>query len=721
MTRRELTTRLPLLGLLLAAGITGILLAANAGGAGAGLLAAVAVASAVALVVRSAPASVDAHALTSLFDGALLILPGALTVYFAFDSGGYFPASPAFVAIVLLVVLVLRVTLVEEPFAGFSPRVAIAGAALAGFAVWVLASAIWSNADARALVEFDRAFMYLLILVLFGSLARSSTRLRWMAGSVAAGVVVVAVAALATRLAPDHFHTAATSIGSGLAYPLTYSNALGILCVLGGILALYFTTSTREPLPARVAGAAALPVLATAVYLTLSRGPVAAAFIGLGAYLLIGRPRGLLPALIAVVPTSVIAVASAYHHPVLTQRNPSTDALASAGHDVALVVALCAAGAGLLRLLAAPLDSAIASFSLPPRTRRPVIAAAWAAGVLVVVAVALAAHAPSRLSDQYHRFVDTAEAGPGQDVRASVFNPDSRGLIDNWSVALKAFGDRPFDGQGAGTYEVYWYEHRPAKQAGYPVTDGHSLYLETLGELGIVGFLLLATVVVSILAALLRIRRRRNHTLYAALFAVALAWAVHAGVDWDWEMPAVTAGVIALGAAAMAAHRREESRNWPSQSVRVTIGVLLLAGLAAPVLLFSSQRQLDDSLDAVRAGNCRVAMDRADASIRTLSSRPDPYEALAICDQRLGRTRFGVLAMQRAVARDPDNWRYHYELAVLQGGVSINPRPELVTAHRLNPTSVEVNTLLADLPEGSGANWEIELQAPPGASPVVQR
>jgi hypothetical protein len=718
LIRRDLTTRLPVLGLLLAAGLTGIFVAGRAGGAGAAVLAAVALSSAVALVWRVTPASVDALALSSVFDGALLLLPAALTVYFSFDRGGYYSDSPALAAIVLVVILVLRVTLVEEPFAGFSPRVAIAAACLGGFALWVLASAIWSHANSRALVEFDRAFAYLLIVVLFGSIARSSTRLRWMAGSVGLGVLVVVVAALATRLAPDHFQTSLPSIGSGLAYPLGYSNALGILCVLGGILALYFTTSTREPLAARVAGAAALPILTAAVYLTLSRGPVAAAAVGIAAYLLIGRPRGLLPALVAVVPTSAIAVASAYQHPVLTARNPAQDALASSGHKVALVIALCAAAAAVLRLVTAPLDQRLARFALPARSRRPVVAGAWIVATLVAVAVALAAHAPSRISDQYHKFVDTAEAGPRDDVRASVFNPDNRGLIDNWSVALKAFANRPFSGQGAGTYEVYWYEHRPAKQAGYNVTDGHSLYVEVLGELGIVGFLLIVTVVGSILLALLRIRRRRNHTLYAALFAVALAWAVHAGIDWDWEMPAVTAAVIAFGAAAMAARREDAMGGAPAQSVRVTTGVLLLAGLVAPVLLFASQRQLDDAQAALRAGKCPAAVDRAQASIKTLSIRPEPYEVLALCQQKAGRTRFGVLAMERAVARDPDNWRYHYELAVLQGGVSINPRPELETAHRLNPQSSEVNTLLADIPKGSGANWEIELAPPAGASAV---
>ena len=60
---------------------------------------------------------------------ALLSLPAALTAYFAFNSGGFHPGPPAYAAIVLCVVLLLRVALAGNPFEGFSVPLAVAIAA----------------------------------------------------------------------------------------------------------------------------------------------------------------------------------------------------------------------------------------------------------------------------------------------------------------------------------------------------------------------------------------------------------------------------------------------------------------------------------------------------------------------------------------------------------------------------------------------------------------
>lgn len=708
-----MTARLPAFGVLLVAGVAGVYGAYRAGGAAAGLLAAAALACAGALLMRTEPASVEGASVSRLFDGALLALPGILTVYLSFESGAYFPETPALAAIMLAVVLVLRITLVDEPFAGFSWPLAAAVAGLGLYSLWILTSALWSDAPARSLIEFDRALGYLLLLVLFGSVPRTAQRLRWMAAGLALGVVAVAAAALATRLFPDVFPTAPNLGDEQLSYPLTYSNALGLLCVLGGVLCLYFATSARAGRTARAGAAAALPILATAIYLTLSRGPVAAAAVGLVVFAVLGRPRGLLPGVIATVPLSIVAVVSAYRHELLTTADPPAAAAAAQGHEVALVVVLCALGAAALRLLLTPLDDRLERFSLAPARRRPVIATGWAVIVVGVTALALATGIPGRIADQYDRFVETAEAGPNEDIRASVFDPSNRGLLDNWSVALRAFRDEPVHGQGAGTYELYWNRERPANQVSYNLNDAHSLYLEALGELGAVGFLLLVVFLGAILASLAPLRRGRTRSLYAALFATALAWAVHAGVEWDWEMPAVTAWLFAFGGAGLATHARSASRASPRQGVRVAVALLVLVAAIAPGLVVASQRQLDDGIDALRAGNCGKAIDRSAAAIASLEIRPEPYEVIAYCQARRGNHRLATQAMDRAVDRDPDNWRYRYGRAVLRGGAGLDPRPDLLTARALNPHQPEVNELLATIEKGTAVAWE------PTLTPVV--
>jgi hypothetical protein len=114
---------------------------------------------------------------------------------------------------------------------------------LALFVVWAMLSGEWSDSPARALVESDRALLYLLMLVFIGLHARAPGRLgallRWVALAIAAASAI----ALLTRLLPTTFPTTAGVNNERLQFPLTYWNAMGMFCALGVILATHFTAS----------------------------------------------------------------------------------------------------------------------------------------------------------------------------------------------------------------------------------------------------------------------------------------------------------------------------------------------------------------------------------------------------------------------------------------------------------------------------------------------
>jgi hypothetical protein len=78
--------------------------------------------------------------------------------------------------------------------------------------------------------------------------------------------------------------------------------------------------------------------------------------------------------------------------------------------------------------------------------------------------------------------------------------------------------------------------------------DAHSLYLETLAELGLVGLGLLA---LALAPPLLAAFRGASGGAGAAAAGGYVAFLFHAGVDWDWEMPAVTVAGLLCGAAAL--------------------------------------------------------------------------------------------------------------------------------------------------------------------------
>jgi hypothetical protein len=125
---------------------------------------------------------------------ARLTLPGLATAWLAFRAGGFFPGQVGLVGTILCLALVGRITLARRPFEGFSPALALGFGALAGFAVWILASAAWSHAPARALAEFDRALLYALVLVLTGSAAARVGDLAMLLRFTAAAFTAMALA-----------------------------------------------------------------------------------------------------------------------------------------------------------------------------------------------------------------------------------------------------------------------------------------------------------------------------------------------------------------------------------------------------------------------------------------------------------------------------------------------------------------------------------------------
>ena len=112
-----------------------------------------------ALPASRRPASYDARmpVLGRLAGGGLSLLPGALTVYISFNGGGFFVGTPALIAVVVAVLLILWLLLAPDPFATVNRRLALAVGALGLFALWTLISSGWSHSPGRALIAFDRA------------------------------------------------------------------------------------------------------------------------------------------------------------------------------------------------------------------------------------------------------------------------------------------------------------------------------------------------------------------------------------------------------------------------------------------------------------------------------------------------------------------------------------------------------------------------------------
>lgn len=614
----------------------------------------------------------------------IALLPGALTIYLGFDGGGYFPPATGVGCAVLAIVLVLRLTLAERPLEGFGLAAGLVTAAIALFAVWSLVSTAWSDSPARAVGEFDRALLYMLMLALVATLPRTTQTARTMLLGIVGAMTFVCLGGLLTRVLPDVFPIAPNVLDQRLSYPITYWNGVGLLAALAIVFCTHFTCSTREHVVLRVAAAALLPLLAATLYFTFSRASIVVMIVGVVGYLVLARPRGFLPALVAVLPTTAIAVIWSYNAEHLARPDPTTGAAVDEGVEVFIVLVLCSIAAGAVRYALMGFDSRIATIHVPRDTRNRVVAIA-AGVVLVSVGTAwIALDVNDRISRQYERFREGDVIRQSEDARQRLTDVSNNGRIAHWDEALNAFGDNPLKGTGAGTYELTWAEHRSTD---FTVRDGHSLYLETLSELGVVGGVLLMLTLGGILVALAWRTRGRQRALWAAMFTGGCVWALHAAQDWVWELPAVTAWLFAAGGIALARPpgAPETRLVAPPRLARVIAALVVLALAVTPVLNGVADSRLRDSVTAFKNGDCQTAIDRALSATSALGARPEPYAILGFCDVRLGKPELAERMMRNAIDRDPNSWVYHYGLALVLASNGEDPRPEIAIARRLNP------------------------------------
>jgi len=488
------------------------------------------------------PAAVSAAAVA-----AALGVVGGL----AFDAGGYFPTGYLEGGAVALAALgaLLAVHL---------PRYALSTHALAGLgalsllAAWTGLSAAWSPAPDAALADLQRDLLYVALFGL-GLVAVGSGRHAVAIGRVVLAVIVVIVGAgLLSRFAPGIVHGDAgtssppTLTNNRLAYPLSYWNAYGALAAIGVVLAAGMGSDPRAPVAVRALCAAAVVPLAVAVYLSLSRGTWLALMVGAVVLVALGAHRGSLLVTVAIAGTAAtLAVVAA-------PRGIAADA----GYLGQLALLTGAAGAAIA-VVAAGRASPLIMQALR-RVFRPLLAVTGALALAVAfVGYVVKADAVEGRSDRALRSASHFVSRQWQDfLRPTTGVQEGRARLtsakgtrsDLYRVAFDGFEANPLRGDGAGGFTVRWMAHRRVYEA---VRNAHSLELETLGELGAVGGLLLLGFLVTLGWAAVRSRVRpgavpRSHA--AAVGAACAVWVAHSAVDWDWQMPALTGCVLVLAA-----------------------------------------------------------------------------------------------------------------------------------------------------------------------------
>ena len=588
----------------------------------------------------------------------------ALIAGTGFAGGGYFPSSWGWPTLAAGWAAALAALGAER---GLSRLGALGALLLVVLIVWTAVSAAWSLDVTQSLLEAQRTAVYA-AAVLAALLWAGPRPARLLAG-VWGGAALLCLWALVTRLVPDRFGVVDTISGYRLSEPIGYWNSLGLLAAIGALLALGFAARASS-VWARAGSAASVPVFVTTLYFTFSRGAWLALAGGAIVALAADRRRlQLLATAGALTPGAVLVVWRASASSALTTWGSALPRMASQGHDLAFVLVDGCVAAIVAVLVVAVLEPKV---QLERRSRIAVWLALAAAAVVGAGAVFAHYGSPVTLAKRgWHGFSGTA-ATTGPNLNNRLFHLSGNGRTQQWHVAWEDAQAHPLLGSGAGTFEEVWSRHRPV---GLKVRDAHNLYIETLAELGPPGLLLLAGMLV---LPFVGVARRRELSVGAGAYA---AFVLHATVDWDWEIPAVTLAALLCGAALLGGRTA-----WPSLR-RVTLGTAVVLG-ALGIYTVAAQLPLTHLRHAAARGDWSAAERDARRGADVAPWSSEPWFALGESELNAGRRAQALPALRKATAKSPHDWVAWFDLARASTGAE--QAHALARATALNPLGPEI-------------------------------
>ncbi len=621
----------------------------------------------------------------------------APVLYLALRGGGYdlVIRSEVGMAAWWLVLLGVLVGVVSLGHIGHLGWVTVA--LLATFLVWTLIATGWTQSVERTVTEVGRLSTFLGIFVLALLVLRRET-VRPLVNGVAVAFALVGLFAVLSRLYPGAFpHDQVDSFFPGSAtrlnYPLNYANGTGNFLAIGLPLLLFLATRART-IAGQALGAAAVPVSVLAIVMTASRGGVLTAIVAVVAFYALSPDR--LPrfatGLLTAAGSAILVEALLHRHVV---RDGLNGPLAiTQRHQLVALILLVSIGVALAQVgLALAARYAVRPRALQVGRRNASIATAVA--LVVALVVAIAAGVPGQLAHQWRLFKQTDVTGVASgNLYSRLGTVTGSHRYQYWQTAVHAFKSKPLTGIGPGTFEFYWAQHGSINEF---VRNAHSLYLETLAEAGIPGFLLVAGLLLVILMAGI-VRSLRAPPLARAALAAATAsfaaFCVAAGYDWLWQLAVVPVAALLLGAAILSytrVPRTDEGapspwRKWLPRAVCTAVSA---AGIVAIAIPYGATAAIRSSQSAFHSGNTKAAL--ADAAT---AQRLEPYAATprlqrALILEATGDLRDARTAIAQATAREPTNWRTWLVRARIEAesGRPVAAVRAFKRAHALNPTS----------------------------------
>lgn len=454
---------------------------------------------------------------------ARLVLLGGATAL-AFFAGGYFPEAQAWAGLAAWGLVALAASL--GPVRLTASRAAwLAFGGLALLAAWTLLSITWAPLAGGAYHAGQLAMLYLGALLAATLLLREARARRWVEPALAAGAVIVTGYGIAGRLLPGLLHYARSVSAQGrLEQPLTYWNAMGELAALGFVLCAGIAGDRTRPAVLRAVALGGTAPLGMALYVSFSRGALFACVAGLVFLIALAPRREQLWAVVRAVGFGALASVAAAPFHAVTGLSGGLATRERQGAVVLVLLVLIVAVAGLSEHVIRRRQATAGPLRLPRHTG-PIAVGVICAGLALAIVVGA------------HETAGLPRLSGGATRLASL----QSNRYDYWSVALRAFASEPLRGVGAGGWSVDWLRWRTIRDF---AQDAHSLELQTLAELGLVGLALLVAFLGGV--ALAARRALRSPLAPTAAIAGLVTYLAHSPLDWDWQMPAVTLVAVVL-------------------------------------------------------------------------------------------------------------------------------------------------------------------------------
>jgi hypothetical protein len=577
---------------------------------------------------------------------------------------------------------------------------ALALTGIAGLGLWSLLSTSWAQAVEQAIVGANLWLAYGALLLLLAIFTRTRRRATLLLVAVGVGIAAVGVSVLVRMLGGD---PAQLFLGGRLNSPLGYINGEGCVFAMGCWLSLALA-ERRQPVLAGL-GAGATVALACLTLMSQSRGAAIASLVAI-VVALVAVP-GLRRRVLALATVAVGVTAAAprvLHIYSVGQSSVPAGAAHSAAAAVLLFSAACGVAWGVIVAAGLALE----------RNQRSVILLRRCATILTVVLIAapLVAAAVTSSSieriarQQWHAFVDLSatESSPAGTQTRLLSGSGNR--YDYWRVAWHVFKSHPIAGVGAGNYTAYYYRERRTTES---IQNPHSIELQTVSELGVVGAVLLALLIAGVALGARALRRVARHssadrTILVASVGVVVVWLVDTSGDWIHLLPGVTAIALAAAATLCRGHGAGDTGPEPQRSgsplrrlccAAVGAFVLVIAG-ASLLRLEIVQRYVDSAQSEIVTRPASAIRD-AQRALRLDGENLAAYYAEAAGEARFDRAGAARSLLLSAAHDDP----HDFVTWVLLGDLEVRlrafgtARQYYGAAHALDPTDPALSELTA--------------------------